>query len=345
MHSLEHYQYQLPAELIAQVPAKRRDRARMLVLNRAKASFAHKKVSTLVDYLEAGDVVVLNDTQVVPARLLGQKESGGRVELLLMHPASEQGPYRCLLRSSRTMKPGAILHFAEGIKARVCEQVDRGQTQVEFLDERPLLQVLDRVGSIPLPPYIRRNGGPVEVDDASGYQTVYAQKPGAVAAPTAGLHFTETLLESLRQKGVIVSSLTLHVGFGTFQPVREKDIRNHRIHQEFFEIPTETAQTINSAKDQGAKVVAIGTTAVRALEFSARGGKVQPGNGWCDLLIYPGYSFQIIDGLLTNFHLPGSSLIMLVSAWAGRNLLLKAYDEAIRKRYRFYSYGDAMYIE
>ncbi len=345
MYSLEDYQYQLPVELIAQVPAKKRDRSRMLVLNRTKASITHRKVNNLVDYLETGDVIVLNDTQVVPARLLGQKDSGGKVELLLLHPATEQGPYRCLIASSRTVKPGAILHFAHGLQARVCEQVDRGQTQVEFLDDRPLLDILDSIGSIPLPPYIRRNGVPFDVDDARAYQTVYAKKPGAVAAPTAGLHFTETLFERLRRKGVTLTSLTLHVGFGTFQPVREADIRNHRIHEEFFEIPTETAQTVNNAKEKGTRVVAVGTTTVRALEFAACRGEVQPGRGWCDLSIYPGYRFQVIDRLLTNFHLPGSTLMMLVSAWADRTLLLKAYAEAIRMRYRFYSYGDTMYIE
>ncbi len=345
MYSLDDYQYQLPVELIAQMPAKSRDGSWLLILNRARGSTEHRRFDALLDYLEAGDVVVLNDTQVVPARLLGRKDSGGRVELLLLHPATEQGPYHCMIQSSKRVRPGAILDFAEGIRARVCKQVDRGLTQVEFLDTRPLLEILDSAGSVPLPPYIRRNGIPFEGDDARAYQTVYARKPGAVAAPTAGLHFTEKLLESMRQKGVIVTNLTLHVGFGTFQPVRHPDIRNHRIHEEFFEISTETAQTVNSAKEQGKRVVAVGTTTVRALEFAACGGRVQPGKGWCDLMIYPGYRFQVIDRLLTNFHLPGSSLIMLVSAWAGRNLLLTAYAEAIRMRYRFYSYGDTMYIE
>lgn len=345
MYSLEDYQYQLPVELIAQVPTKRRDRSRLLVVNRAKGSIEHRRVDAVGQYLEAGDIVVLNDTQVVPARLLGHKNSGGKVELLVLNPAAEHGPYSCLIKSNKAVKLGAMLLFSDGVRARICEQVVQGQTQVQFLDDRPLLELLDRVGCVPLPPYIRRNGVPLEVDDACTYQTVYAKQPGAVAAPTAGLHFTETLLESLRQKGVTVTSLTLHVGFGTFQPVREADIRNHRLHEEFFEIPTETAQAVNSAKEKGMKVVAVGTTTVRALEFAACGGEVQPGSGWCDLMIYPGYRFQVIDRLLTNFHLPGSSLIMLASAWAGRNLLLKAYSEAVRRRYRFYSYGDAMFIE
>ncbi len=345
MYSLEDYHYTLPAERIAQVPAQNRDASRMLVLNRAEGSIAHKKFASLEYYLAAGDVVVVNDTQVVPARLLGQKESGGRVELLALHPATEHGPHRCLIKSNKAVKPGTILVFAGGVRARVCERLVEGQTRVEFLCDRPLLEILTRVGQPPLPPYIQRNGAPLEVDDGLAYQTVYATKPGAVAAPTAGLHFTDTLLERLRHKGVTVTSLTLHVGFGTFQPVREADIRKHQLQEEYFEIPAETALAVNRAKENGRRVVAVGTTTVRALEFTARCGRVQQGGGWCDLFIYPGYRFQVIDGLLTNFHLPGSSLIMLVSAWAGRSLLLEAYAEAIRKRYRFYSYGDAMFIE
>jgi S-adenosylmethionine:tRNA ribosyltransferase-isomerase len=345
MYSLKDYQYQLPAELIAQIPAQRRDESRMLVLDRANGSIKHGKVTGIENHLAAGDVVVVNDTQVVPARLLGQKESGGRVELLALHPATEHGPYRCVIRANKAPRPGTMLLFADGVRARICEQVVEGQTRVEFFGGQPLLEILERVGRVPLPPYIRRNGASLEVDDRLCYQTVYADKPGAVAAPTAGLHFSDTLLRSLRQKGVTVTSLTLHVGFGTFQPVRETDIRKHRLHEEFFDIPAETAVAVNRAKDDGMRVVAVGTTTVRALEFAASRGRVQQGSGWCDLFIYPGYGFQVIDGLLTNFHLPGSSLIMLVSAWAGNELLLEAYAEAIRERYRFYSYGDAMFIE
>lgn len=345
MYRLKNYQYKLPEELIAQMPAQERDESRLLVLNRARGSIEHRRIEDLDNYLAAGDVIVVNDTQVVPARLLGRKESGGQVELLVLHPATDQDIYRCLIKSSKPVKRGAILTFANGIQARVCEQAVEGQIRVEFLVDRPVLEILENVGCVPLPPYIRRNGGSAEVDDSSAYQTVYATKPGAVAAPTAGLHFTDTLLERLEQKGVIIGNLTLHVGFGTFQPVRVADIRRHKLQEEFFEIPSKTAHAINRAKDRGMRVVAIGTTTVRALEFSARHGRVTPKSGWCDLLIYPGYRFQVIDRLLTNFHLPGSSLIMLVSAWAGRGLLMKAYDEAIRMRYRFYSYGDAMFIE
>jgi len=345
MYFLEDYQYNLPKELIAQVPAQNRDESRMLVLNRLEGSIAHKKVTALENYLAAGDVVVLNDTQVVPARLLGRKESGGRVELLVLNPATDQDPYRCLIKSSKPIKRDAILTFVNGLRARVCQQVVEGQTRVKFLDERPLLEILERWGSVPLPPYIKRNGGPAQVDDACSYQTVYAAKPGAVAAPTAGLHFTGDFLARLKEKGVIIVTLTLHVGYGTFQPVRVADIRQHKLQEEFFEIPSETATAVNHAKEKGKRVMAVGTTTVRALEFAASDGRLTAGSGWCDLLIYPGYRFQMIDGLLTNFHLPGSSLILLVSAWAGRDLLLRAYDEAVRMRYRFYSYGNAMFIE
>ena len=345
MYSLEDYQYELPKELIAQVPAESRDASRMLVLNRTDGSIEHKRITALENFLVAGDVVVLNDTRVVPARLLGKKESGGQVELLVLHPTTDEKVHRCLIKSSKPVKPGVILTFANGLQARVCQQVEEGQTGVEFLTDRPLLEILESVGSVPLPPYIRRNGSPRQVDDSCSYQTVYAAKPGAVAAPTAGLHFTDDFLKRLKEKGVILATLTLHVGFGTFQPVRVADIRHHKLQEEFFEIPLETANAVNRARAMGKRVVAVGTTTVRALEFSAGDGRVKQGSGWCDLLIYPGYRFQVIDSLLTNFHLPGSSLIMLVSAWAGRDLLLKAYDEAVRNRYRFYSYGDAMFIE
>jgi len=345
MYCLKDYHYKLPKELIAQVPAPRRDESRMLVLNRGEGSIAHKSVTSIADYMAAGDVVVLNDTRVVPARLMGRKESGGRVEVLVLHPATDQDPYRCLIKSSKPLKGGAVLTFANGLRARVCEKLEDGQTRVKFLDDRPLLEILENAGSVPLPPYIKRNGSPTQVDDSLSYQTVYAAKPGAVAAPTAGLHFTHDLLNRLKNKGIIIVSLTLHVGFGTFQPLRVADIRQHKLQEEFFEIPPETANAINYAKEKGKKVTAVGTTTVRALEFSARDGRVTAGSGWCDLLIYPGYRFRVIDRLLTNFHLPGSSLILLVSAWAGRGLLLKAYEEAVRMRYRFYSYGNAMFIE
>ena len=347
MYRLDDYQYELPAELIAQVPSGSRDRSRLMVVDRASGFIRHRRFTDLEVQLGDGDLVVLNDTRVVPARLLGRKESGGRVEILLLYPATDRNPYRCLIKAKRPPKPGTALSLAGGIRARICAPVAAGQSLLEFLTDEPLLEVLERAGSVPLPPYIRRHPDQVGVEscDAGAYQTVYARSPGAVAAPTAGLHFSERLLERLRARGTSLATLTLHVGAGTFQPVREKDIRRHHLQEEFFDIPVETASAVQAAKEEGRRVVAVGTTTVRALESAARHGVVQAGSGWCNLYIFPGYRFRVIDALLTNFHLPGSTLIMLVSAWAGRTLVLKAYAEAIRERYRFYSYGDAMLIE
>ena len=351
MYRLDHYHYELPPRLIAQVPSETRGDSRLMIVDRSSGTICHRRFADLETRLRLGDLLVLNDTRVVPARLFGSKESGGRVELLVLYPATDSNPYRCLVKAKRPPRPGMMLVFPEGIRARIQEPVVAGQSRVEFLIDKPLLHVLERIGSVPLPPYIRRNGQPAtdspgcKVSDAQAYQTVYARSPGAVAAPTAGLHFGEGLLERLRAKGVHLATLTLHVGAGTFQPVREKDIRRHRLHEEFFDIPVAAARVVCEAKEEGRRVIAVGTTTVRALEFASRHGRVQALSGWCDLFIYPGYRFQVIDALVTNFHLPGSSLIMLVSAWAGRALVLEAYAEAVRERYRFYSYGDAMLIE
>jgi S-adenosylmethionine:tRNA ribosyltransferase-isomerase len=351
MYRLDDYQYELPAELIAQVPSGSRDQSRLMIVDRASGLIRHGRFTDLEFQLGDGDLVVLNDTRVVPARLLGRKESGGRVEILLLYPATDRNRYRCLIKAKRPPKLGTALCFTGGIRARVCGPVAAGQTLLEFLTNEPLLEVLEAAGSVPLPPYIRRRtasdsvGIGAESFDAGAYQTVYARSPGAVAAPTAGLHFSEGLLERLRARGTRFAALTLHVGAGTFQPVREKDIRRHQLQEEFFDIPVETARAVQAAKEEGRRVVAVGTTTVRALEFAGRHGTVQAGSGWCNLFIFPGYRFQVIDALVTNFHLPGSTLIMLVSAWAGRTLVLEAYAEAIRERYRFYSYGDAMLIE
>jgi S-adenosylmethionine:tRNA ribosyltransferase-isomerase len=353
MYCLADYSYELPPELIAQIPSESREGSRLMIVHRGSGLIRQQRFTDLEIWLRAGDLVVLNDTRVVPARLLGSKESGGRIELLVLYPATDSNPYRCLVKAKRPPKPGMELILAGGIRARVRDPVVAGQSRVEFFIEGSLLDLLEQAGSVPLPPYIRRNGQPGTdpasrgriTPDAQAYQTVYATKPGAVAAPTAGLHFSGGLIERLRAKGVHFATLTLHVGAGTFLPVRAEDIRRHRLHEEFFDIPVETANAVLAAKEEGRRVVAVGTTTVRTLEYAARQGGVQAGSGWCDLFIYPGYRFQVIDALLTNFHLPGSSLIMLVSAWAGRALVLEAYAQAVRERYRFYSYGDAMLIE
>ncbi|MBW1981951.1 MAG: tRNA preQ1(34) S-adenosylmethionine ribosyltransferase-isomerase QueA [Deltaproteobacteria bacterium] len=344
-YGLEDYQYELPAELIAQTPAEARDRARLMVVDRASGDIQHRGIVDLLHLLRPGDLLVVNDTQVVPARLLGRKESGGKVEVLVLHPTTETTPYRCLLKASKPATPGTRIFFREGVRATVVENLHQGLVLLDFEDHRQMLEILTVAGSVPLPPYIRRNGNQQSrFADRLAYQTVYARNPGAVAAPTAGLHFTEGLLEQLRQHGIRLAFLTLHVGYGTFQPVRERDIRKHRLHKEYFDIQPHLVEDIRRAKDAGKRVVAVGTSTVRALEFCARSGQLEPGKGWCDLFIYPGYQFKVIDALLTNFHLPGSSLLMLVSALAGRELILTAYAEAIRCGYRFYSYGDAMLI-
>lgn len=353
MYCLDDYSYELPPELIAQIPSESRERSRLMIVHRGSGLIRHQRFTDLETWLGAGDLVVLNDTRVVPARLLGSKESGGPIELLVLYPATDSNPYRCLVKAKRPPKPGMMVTFAGGVRARIREPVVAGQSRVEFLIEGSLLDVLEQAGSVPLPPYIRRNSQPGTnpdtmggtISDAQAYQTVYATRPGAVAAPTAGLHFSGSLIERLHAKGIHFATLTLHVGAGTFLPVREKDIRRHRLQEEFFDIPVETASAVRAAKEEGRRVVAVGTTTVRALEFAVRRGGVQAGSGWCDLFIYPGYRFQVIDALLTNFHLPRSSLIVLVAAWAGRTPVLEAYAEAVRERYRFYSYGDAMLIE
>jgi S-adenosylmethionine:tRNA ribosyltransferase-isomerase len=303
--------------------------------------------------LAPSDLVVLNNTRVIPARLYGQKKSGGQVEILIIDYAGphrksdDQGKrvYECLVRASKAPKPGARLLFGPELEAEVkavCEKT----FLLEFFSPKPFADILDQIGEVPLPPYIHREpiNGRAQKDRES-YQTVYAQQKGAVAAPTAGLHFSETLLKQIRQKGIEIIEITLHVGYGTFMPVRVSDIREHLIHSEYYTITDDAAEKVNRAKTQSRRVVAVGTTSVRTLEFAARhNGIVVPESGSCDLFIYPGYEFKMVDAMITNFHLPKSTLLMLVSAFAGREKILNAYQEAIQEKYRFYSYGDAMFI-
>jgi S-adenosylmethionine:tRNA ribosyltransferase-isomerase len=349
MHSLTDYDYKLSAELIAQKPADRRDQSRLLRLERASGAISHHRFDAIEGFLCAGDVLVVNDTAVVKARLLGRKESGGKVEVLLMDYAGgsrQGGPSRftceCLVKSSKPSRPGTRLLFENGLSGRIIA-AGGGTCRVEFSGDGDFDAALDRVGHVPLPPYIRRADLPA---DRSAYQTVYAAVRGAVAAPTAGLHFTPGLLSRLRAKGVVIVPITLHVGYGTFAPVRVEDIREHRMHAERFTLPAATAAAVNAVRDRGKRVVAVGTTAVRTLEFAAdEAGSVGAGGGYCDLFIYPGFRFKVVEAMITNFHLPQSTLLMLVSAFAGRENILNAYREAVRQRYRFYSYGDAMLIE
>lgn len=348
MYSLGDYDYELPTDRIAQQPAERRDRSRLLKLDRATGAVSHDRFDRLPHFLSAGDVLVVNDTAVIKARLLGRKESGGRVEVLLLDFAggrhsgdSRRFTCECLVKSSKPPRTGTRFIFGGGLSGQVVAVGDRS-CQVEFSGDGDFDAALDRVGHVPLPPYIRRADEPA---DRAAYQTVYASARGAVAAPTAGLHFTPELLGGLRAMGVVIAPITLHVGYGTFAPVRVLDIREHRMHAERFSIPAETAAAVLAARHNGQRVVAVGTTAVRTLEFAAEAqGRLTAGSGTCDLFIYPGFRFKAVDAMITNFHLPKSTLLMLVSAFAGREPVLAAYREAVAERYRFYSYGDAMLI-
>ena len=343
MYDLNDYNYELPEALIAQAPVAERDRSRLLRLDRSSGRIVHGHFADVADLLSPGDVLVRNNTQVIPGRLLGRKTTGGRVEALVLDYAQgvSTGEFTCLIRASKRPKPGSRLLFEEGLEARVVEVQERTCT-LAFEGTSDFGQTLERIGHVPLPPYIRRED---EADDHQTYQTVYASHKGAIAAPTAGLHFTNELLNRLIEKGVRIVDLTLHVGYGTFLPVQESDIRRHRMHAEWFTVSQETADVVNGAKASGNRIVAVGTTCVRTLEYCSREGKrLEPVSGFCDLYIYPGFDFKLVDAMITNFHLPKSTLIMLVSAFAGRDRVLNAYAEAVEKGYRFYSYGDAMVI-
>jgi S-adenosylmethionine:tRNA ribosyltransferase-isomerase len=353
MYALSDYNYELPAELIAQKPVDRRDQSNLLILDRQSGELSHHRFHMLDRFLRPGDVLVINNTAVIPGRLLGRKDSGGRVEVLICDfggNGNSGNPdahrlYECLVKAAKPLKPGRKLYFKEGLGAEVIDRCN-GTYIIRFDSEGDFETLLDRIGQIPLPPYIRRSPKIEPLcDDRTAYQTVYASEKGAVAAPTAGLHFTRELLEKLKARGIEAVSLTLHVGYGTFLPVRSQDIRFHHMHAESYSIRVQAAEKINSARDAGRRIVAVGTTCVRTLEYASdSAGFVRAGNGCCDLFIYPGYRFKAVDAMITNFHLPKSTLLMLVSAFAGRQKIVHAYQEAIKRKYRFYSYGDAMLI-
>lgn len=334
------FNYDLPQELIAQTPLDRRDSSRLLVLDKTSGAREHRHFSDIIDYLVPGDLLVLNDSRVIPARLLGARETGGAAELLLLNE-KEDGRWECLARPGKRLKVGARVIFGEGELVGVIDEVmEDGNRLVRFEFEGIFLEVLERLGKMPLPPYIKK-----ELKDGERYQTVYSKNPGSAAAPTAGLHFTPELLEALKAKGVGLCFLTLHVGLGTFRPVKEEDIEDHLMHEEYCVVSREAAEMITSAKREGRRVVACGTTSCRTLEaLSKPDGTIDPFAGNINVFIYPGYKFKCIDALITNFHLPESTLIMLVSAFAGRETILEAYKEAVKMRYRFFSFGDAMFI-
>jgi len=352
MYSLVDYNYDLPEEFIAQEPAGKRDQSRLLSLNRMTGEMSHHLFHELCSFLLPSDALVVNNTEVIPGRLFGHKDTGGKVEALILNYAgsykkmekNKEIVFECLLRASKRPKPGASFVFDQGLKAEVIDFQD-GIHTLRFFYDGDFESLLYRIGNMPLPPYIKRNNGVSPCNDRKSYQTVYARQKGAVAAPTAGLHFSEKLLEKIKSIGVNIVEITLHVGYGTFSPVRAPDIRDHKIHSEQYYISENGAATINHAKAKGGRIVAVGTTCVRSLEFASdNNGNVSYGSGNCDLFIYPGYRFKVIDAMITNFHLPQSTLLMLVSAFAGRKNILAAYNEAIKERYRFYSYGDAMVI-
>ncbi|MBW2063433.1 MAG: tRNA preQ1(34) S-adenosylmethionine ribosyltransferase-isomerase QueA [Deltaproteobacteria bacterium] len=349
MYNIEDYKYELPERLIAQRPASNRDSSRLLLVDRGKNRFSDRKFSELPQILDPGDLLVLNNTKVVPAKLFGRKASGGRVEILVLehHKEPSRSPDTgwCLLKTSKRPKKESKLFFNKGVTGTIEELGEDGLVKIRF-SGYPLASLIEEDGIMPLPPYIKRSPGDQLRDlDRERYQTVFAKEKGAVAAPTAGLHFTEQLIKELEQKGVALVELTLHVGHGTFKPVRVRDIRNHRLGDEIYHIAYESAQEINRAKDEGRRVIGVGTTVVRALESAVdEDGRLRHGNGQTDLLITPGFHFRVIDGLITNFHLPGSSLLFLVAAFAGLDLMKRAYGWAIEEEYRFYSYGDAMLI-
>ena len=335
------FYYDLPQELIAQTPIERRDASRLMTLNRSTGEVGHHHFYELPDFLRPGDCLILNDSRVLPARLLGQRmPGGGACEVLLLTDKGE-GNWECLVRPGRKMRPGARLSFGNGeLTAEVTGELDGGNRLVHFTYEGIFLEVLERLGKMPLPPYIK-----AELQDRERYQTVYSRYIGSAAAPTAGLHFTPELLETIRAKGVETGYVTLHVGLGTFRPVKEEDIIDHAMHSEYCILSQETADLINRTKSAGGRCVCVGTTSCRTLEsWAGENGRMEAKSGWTDIYIYPGYRFKVTDALITNFHLPESTLIMLVSAFAGREHALAAYQKAVQERYRFFSFGDAMFI-
>lgn len=335
------FNYELPKELIAQTPLEKRDTSRLMTLDRKTGAWEHHHFYELPDFLEPGDCLILNDSRVLPARLLGQRlPGGGACEVLLLIDRGEK-TWECLVRPGRHMREGTKLSFGNGeLTAEVTEVLPDGNRLVRFDYEGIFLEVLERLGKMPLPPYIKE-----ELQDQERYQTVYSKVPGSAAAPTAGLHFTPELLETIRQKGVNIGYVTLHVGLGTFRPVKEEEITEHEMHSEFCILPPETARLINETKAGGHRCICVGTTSCRTLEsWAAEDGRMEPKAGWTSIYIYPGYRFKVMDGLVTNFHLPESTLIMLVSAFAGREHVLAAYEEAVREKYRFFSFGDAMFL-
>lgn len=336
------FDFFLPEELIAQTPLEKREESRLMVLNKETGETKHDIFKNIKQYLKPGDCLVLNDTKVLPARLFGVKQdTGAKVELLLLK--QEKGDiWEALVKPAKRVKIGTVLEFGNGkLKATCKKEMDHGGRIMEFEYEGIFYEVLDELGHMPLPPYIKE-----QLEEKDRYQTVYARERGSAAAPTAGLHFTEALLEEIKEMGVSLAFITLHVGLGTFRPVSVEDINEHEMHAEFYQMTEGTAKLLNEVRERGGRIITVGTTSTRTLETIAQkyDGRFQEESGWTDIFIYPGYEFKAIDGMITNFHLPKSTLIMLISALAGRENVLKAYEEAVNQKYRFFSFGDAMLI-
>lgn len=335
------FDYNLPEELIAQHPTKNRDEARMMVLDKNTGDREDKYFYDIIDYLQAGDVLVMNDTRVIPARLFGHRpEKEEKIEVFLLNN-TEGLKWEVLVRPGKKMKIGTEVIFSEELSCKVLEIKEDGNRIVEFYYEGIFNEILDRLGNMPLPPYIKE-----KLKDNEDYQTVYSKNPGSVAAPTAGLHFTKELLEKIEAKGIKLAYLTLNVGLGTFRPVNEDEITDHKMHSEFYTLSEETAEILNEAKKEGRRIIAVGTTSIRTLEaVYQKNGKICADSGWTDIFIYPGFEFKVVDAIITNFHLPKSTLIMLIAAFTSKDIILNAYNDAVGKKYRFFSFGDCMFIK
>jgi len=335
MNKLSEYNFELPQELIAKYPVEPRDHCRLMVLHRENQKIEHKIFYQIIDYINEGDLLIFNDTKVIPARLIGTKETGAKIEIFLLRPLKED-VWEALIKNVRRLKIGSKVYISEDFFIELIERKE--ETALIKLNTEDIKKAIEKYGHIPLPPYIDRED---EEKDKQMYQTIFASKEGAVAAPTAGLHFTEELITKLKQKGVKIGFITLHVGIGTFKPITTEDITKHKMHEEFYQIPEETIKLIKETKENNKNIFAVGTTVVRTLESYAKTGKTQD---YTNIFIYPPYKFKLVGKLITNFHLPKSTLILLVSAFAGKDFILKAYNEAIKEKYRFFSYGDAMLI-
>ena len=336
------FDFELPEELIAQEPILKRDSSRLMVVDKKTGSISHHVFTDIVDLLNKGDVLVLNDTKVIPARLFGIKENtSAHIEVLLLNNI-ENNIWSCLVKPAKRVKDGTIISFGDGLlKAKCLEVDDEGIRKIEFKYDGIFMEILDKLGTMPLPPYIK-----TKLKDKDRYQTVYAKNIGSAAAPTAGLHFTNELLEKIKNKGIIICYVTLHVGLGTFRPVKVEDVSKHKMHFEYYEMNEGTANILNKAKEEGRRIISVGTTSVRVLEtVMNKYNYFCKCSGWTDIFIYPGYKFKVVDNLITNFHLPKSTLIMLVSALASREIILNAYNEAVKEKYRFFSFGDSMFIK